>query len=66
MLNHSGGAAAVTKLKAFLKGQAFEGVVVPRQRKFYLLIDKQLEHSAGVAAGDVVEVALEANSGAKA
>jgi hypothetical protein len=50
------------KVKGSLNGQKFEGFVVPRQKKFYLLIDEALELGAGVAAGDVVEVALAASA----
>ncbi|MEP6922075.1 MAG: DUF1905 domain-containing protein [bacterium] len=52
-------------VKGMLNGKEFKGVIVPRQRKFYLLIDKELERDAGVAPGDVVEVALEASASAK-
>ena len=46
-------------VKGKLNGRKFEGFIVPRQKKFFMLIDEALEQGAGVAAGDVVEVALQ-------
>jgi Domain of unknown function (DUF1905) len=48
------------RVKGSLNGKSFESFVVPRQKRFYLLIDEATERKAGVAAGDVVEIALEA------
>jgi hypothetical protein len=50
------------KVKGRLNGREFESFVVPRQKRFYLLIDETIERKAGVAAGDVVEVALVASA----
>ena len=49
------------RVRGSLNGRKFESFVVPRQKKFYLLIDDILERGAGVRAGDVVEVALQAS-----
>ncbi len=46
-------------VKGKLNGRKFESFIVPRQKKFYMLIDEALEQGAGVAAGDVVEVSLQ-------
>jgi hypothetical protein len=47
-------------VRGTLNGCAFaEGFVVPRQKKFYLLLDCALTQAAGVAVGDSVSVAIE-------
>ena len=46
-------------VNATLNGFSFASAIVPRQKKFYLLIDAQAEKAAGVWAGKVVRVALE-------
>ena len=46
-------------VKGSLNGRTFESLIIPRQKKFYVLIDQALEQGSGVAAGDVVEVALQ-------
>jgi hypothetical protein len=33
--------------------------IVPRSKRFYMLIDEELERKARVTAGDIVEVAVE-------
>lgn len=42
-----------------LNGVGFdESFIVPRAKKFYLIIDKDMERAAGVAAGDAVRLSL--------
>jgi len=38
---------------------SFESAIVPRQKKFYLLIDAEAAKSAGISPGGLVEVAVE-------
>lgn len=38
---------------------SFESAIVPRQKKFYLLIDSEAAKSAGISVGGLVEVAVE-------
>jgi hypothetical protein len=38
---------------------AFESAIVPRQKKFYLLIDAETAESAGISLGGLVEVTVE-------
>jgi hypothetical protein len=42
-----------------IKRISFESAIVPRQKKFYLLIDAETEKSASISAGEFVEVAVE-------
>lgn len=42
-----------------INGFSFEGSIVPRQKKFYLLIDTEAEKAAGVYEGVVVQVEVE-------
>jgi hypothetical protein len=44
---------------AKIKGVSFESAIVPRQKKFYLLIDAEAAKSAGISTGGLVEVAVE-------
>ena len=46
-------------VNATVNGFSFAGSIVPRQKKFYLLIDAEAEKAAGVSAGNVVRVVLE-------
>ena len=46
-------------VKATINGLSFESSVVPRQKKFYLLIDAGAEKAAGLSEGVVVQVAVE-------
>ena len=39
-------------------GVSFESAVVPRQKKFYLLIDAETMRAANLAESDVVNVEL--------
>ena len=43
---------------ARIKGIFFASNIVPKQEKFYLLIDADSERAAGIAAGDIVEVSV--------
>ena len=45
---------------AKINGVSFESAIVPRQKKFYLLIDTEAAKAAGVSVGAKVEVAVEA------
>ena len=47
-------------VNATVNGFSFEGSIVPRQKKFFMLIDAEAAKSAGVGAGDVVEVFITA------
>lgn len=46
-------------VNASVNGFSFESSIVPRQKKFYLLIDAEAAASAGVSEGGVVQVAVE-------
>jgi hypothetical protein len=46
-------------VNATVNGFSFESSIVPRQKKFYLLIDAEAGKSAGVSAGVVARVAVE-------
>jgi hypothetical protein len=47
-------------VRGTLNGLAFaESFVVPRQKKFYMVLDRELEQAAGVRVGDSVTVAIE-------
>src|SRR5262249_10654139 len=41
-----------------LNGVEFESVVVPRIRKFFLIVSDQLRTAAGVSTGDIVDVRI--------
>jgi len=45
-------------VKEKLNGHDFESFIVPRQKRFFMLIDKELEHATGVSQGDVIEVSV--------
>ncbi|HEV7398120.1 MAG TPA: DUF1905 domain-containing protein [Pyrinomonadaceae bacterium] len=38
-----------------------EGFIVPRAKKFYLLIDKDMSREAGLSVGDAVKITVEPN-----
>ena len=44
---------------ATVNGFSFAGSIVPRQKKFYLLIDAKAKKAAGLRMGDVVRVEVE-------
>ena len=46
------------RVKATLNGVSFETFIVPRQRKFFLMVDEDVKRQAGVAAGDIVAVTV--------
>jgi hypothetical protein len=46
-------------VNATVNGFSFESSIVPRQKKFYLLIDAEAKKAARVSAGLVVRVAVE-------
>jgi hypothetical protein len=46
------------KVIARANGVSFESAVVPRQKKFYLLIDADTKRAANIAESDVVNVEL--------
>lgn len=46
------------RVTATVGGVSFEGAVVPRSRRFWLLVDEATARAAGVAVGDEVEVSI--------
>jgi len=44
---------------AVINRVSFESAIVPRQKKFYLLIDAETAKSAGISPGGLVEVTVE-------
>ena len=46
-------------VNATINGFSFESSIVPRQKKFYLLIDAKAAKAAGVSNGVKVEVVVE-------
>ena len=46
-------------IKARLKGVAFESSIVPRQKRFFLLIDPEVLESTGVVVGSRIRVTVE-------
>jgi hypothetical protein len=42
-----------------INGVSFESAIVPRQKKFYLLIDTESAKTAGISSGGLVEVSVE-------
>jgi hypothetical protein len=46
-------------VKGELNGHYFESFIVPRSKRFYLIIDAQLARMAGVTPGDRVSVILQ-------
>jgi Domain of unknown function (DUF1905) len=47
------------EVKGKLNGCAFESFIVPRSKKFWMLVDGALKSKAKVAVGDVVSVSVE-------
>src|SRR6185295_19909202 len=43
---------------AVIKRVSFESAIVPRQKKCYLLVDRESQSSAGVSEGDLVTVTV--------
>lgn len=46
-------------VSAVVNGFQFESVVVPRMKKFFLLVDEDIRAAAGISTGDSVRVAIE-------
>jgi hypothetical protein len=46
-------------VNATVNGFSFESSIVPRQKKFYMLIDAEAKKAARVSEGLVVQVAVE-------
>jgi hypothetical protein len=46
-------------VNATVNGFSFESSIVPRQKKFYLLIDAEAGKAAGISEGGVVQVTVE-------
>jgi hypothetical protein len=46
-------------INATVSGVQFESCIVPRQKKFFMLIDAEAAKSAGLFEGNLVEVAVE-------
>ena len=46
-------------VNATVNGLSFASSIVPRQKKFYLLINAEAAKSGGISEGGVVEVAVE-------
>jgi len=46
-------------VNATINGFSFESSIVPRQKRFYLLIDAEAANTAGVSDGAIVEVDVE-------
>jgi len=46
-------------VRAKVNGVAFESAVVPRQKRFYLLIDAETGRAAKISEGDLVNVELQ-------
>ena len=47
------------RVKATIKGRAFESAIVARQKRWFLLIDSEVARQAGVDLADTVQVAVE-------
>jgi hypothetical protein len=46
-------------VRAIIDGVSFESAIVPRQKKFYLLIDAEAANAAGLSEGARMEVDVE-------
>jgi hypothetical protein len=47
------------EVRGKLNGCAFESFIVPRSKKFWMVVDKELKRKAKVSVGDVVSVSVE-------
>lgn len=47
------------RVKATIKGRAFESAIVARQKRWFLLIDSEVARRAGVGLADTVQVTVE-------
>lgn len=50
---------------ATLNRVSFEGFIVSRARKFFMLVDEDIKQEAGVAVGDIVAVTVVPAGGVK-
>jgi hypothetical protein len=50
------------KVVAKVNGVTFEGFIVSRQRRSFLLVEDDIKQAAGVGVGDVVNVTVEPQS----
>ena len=46
-------------VKGKVNGRNFESYIVPRQKKFYLIVDKDIKRATGVMVNEMVTVTLE-------
>jgi len=46
-------------VNATVNGLRFESFIVPRQKKFFMLLDPETAKSAGISEGSIVEVSVE-------
>ena len=46
------------RVHAKLDGASFDGFIVPRARRFFLLLDERVRSAAGLSAGDLVTIEL--------
>ena len=49
---------------AMLNGVSFETFIVPRQQRFFMLVDEDIKQEAGVAVGEIVAVTISPATGA--
>jgi hypothetical protein len=47
------------EVKGKLNGCVFESFIVPRSKKFWMVVDEELKRKAKVSVGDVVSVSVE-------
>ena len=47
------------RVKARVRGHTFESSIVPRQKRFYLLIDREVVESTGLVVGGRIRVTIE-------
>ena len=47
------------RVNARVRGHTFESSIVPRQKRFYLLIEREVVESAGLVVGEQIRVAIE-------
>lgn len=50
---------------ATLNGVSFETFIVPRQQRFFMLVDEDIKQAAQVAVGDTVEITVAPAAAAK-
>jgi hypothetical protein len=46
------------EVEATLNGVRFDSCIVPRQKKFYMLVDRDVLKETGVSTGDVVSASV--------